>query len=94
MEPVKTSTNPNQHQEPPPMIIEEEEEWAVSQVLDSKRNIKNYGIQCNGKASVKNQKDPLGKQLKTSRIVLNVSRISILYILTSQDPILQELGNL
>ncbi|MBW0585824.1 hypothetical protein O181_125539, partial [Austropuccinia psidii MF-1] len=37
LEPVKTSTIPNQHQEPPPPItIEEEEEWEVSQVLDSK----------------------------------------------------------
>ncbi|MBW0572175.1 hypothetical protein O181_111890 [Austropuccinia psidii MF-1] len=37
LEPVKTSTIPNRHQEPPPPItIEEEEEWEVSQVLDSK----------------------------------------------------------
>ncbi|MBW0565830.1 hypothetical protein O181_105545 [Austropuccinia psidii MF-1] len=37
LEPVKTSTIPNWHQEPPPPItIEEEEEWEVSQVLDSK----------------------------------------------------------
>ncbi|MBW0493695.1 hypothetical protein O181_033410 [Austropuccinia psidii MF-1] len=37
LEPVKTSTIPNQHQEPPPqIIIEEEEEWEVSQILDSK----------------------------------------------------------
>ncbi|MBW0479620.1 hypothetical protein O181_019335, partial [Austropuccinia psidii MF-1] len=37
LEPVKTSTIPNRHQEPPPpIIIEEEEEWEVSQVLDSK----------------------------------------------------------
>ncbi|MBW0526263.1 hypothetical protein O181_065978 [Austropuccinia psidii MF-1] len=36
-EPVKTSTIPNQNQEPPPpIIIEEEEEWEVSQILDSK----------------------------------------------------------
>ncbi|MBW0479591.1 hypothetical protein O181_019306 [Austropuccinia psidii MF-1] len=34
-EPVKTSTIPNQNQEPPPLIIiEEEEEWKVSQILD------------------------------------------------------------
>ncbi|MBW0567721.1 hypothetical protein O181_107436 [Austropuccinia psidii MF-1] len=37
LEPVKTSTSPDWHQElPPPITIEEEEEWEVSQVLDSK----------------------------------------------------------
>ncbi|MBW0505272.1 hypothetical protein O181_044987 [Austropuccinia psidii MF-1] len=37
LEPVKTSTIPNWHQEPPPpIIIEEEEEWEFSQILDSK----------------------------------------------------------
>ncbi|MBW0516345.1 hypothetical protein O181_056060 [Austropuccinia psidii MF-1] len=37
LEPVKTSTIPNWHQEPPPpIIIEEEEEWEVTQILDSK----------------------------------------------------------
>ncbi|MBW0488441.1 hypothetical protein O181_028156 [Austropuccinia psidii MF-1] len=37
LEPVKTSTIPNRHQEPPPpIIIEEEEKWQVSQILDSK----------------------------------------------------------
>ncbi|MBW0534332.1 hypothetical protein O181_074047 [Austropuccinia psidii MF-1] len=37
LEPVKTSTIPNRHQEPPPpIIIEEEEKWEVSQILDSK----------------------------------------------------------
>ncbi|MBW0486580.1 hypothetical protein O181_026295 [Austropuccinia psidii MF-1] len=37
LEPLKTSTIPNRHQEPPPpIIIEEEEEWEVSQILDSK----------------------------------------------------------
>ncbi|MBW0587122.1 hypothetical protein O181_126837 [Austropuccinia psidii MF-1] len=37
LEPVKTSTIPNWHQEPPPPIsIEEEEESKVSQILDSK----------------------------------------------------------
>ncbi|MBW0557727.1 hypothetical protein O181_097442 [Austropuccinia psidii MF-1] len=39
LEPVKTSTIPNRHQEPPPpIIIEEEEAWEVSQILDSKLN--------------------------------------------------------
>ncbi|MBW0481696.1 hypothetical protein O181_021411 [Austropuccinia psidii MF-1] len=37
LEPVNTSTIPNQNQEPPPrVIIEDEEEWEVSQILDSK----------------------------------------------------------
>ncbi|MBW0512068.1 hypothetical protein O181_051783 [Austropuccinia psidii MF-1] len=37
LEPVKTSTIPNWHQDPPPpIIIEEEEECKVSQILDSK----------------------------------------------------------
>ncbi|MBW0512486.1 hypothetical protein O181_052201 [Austropuccinia psidii MF-1] len=37
LEPVKTSTIPNRHQEPPPpIIIEEEDKWEVSQILDSK----------------------------------------------------------
>ncbi|MBW0507400.1 hypothetical protein O181_047115 [Austropuccinia psidii MF-1] len=41
LEPVKTSTIPNQHQEsPPPIIIEEEEEWEVSQILDTKLKTK------------------------------------------------------
>ncbi|MBW0506838.1 hypothetical protein O181_046553 [Austropuccinia psidii MF-1] len=37
LEPSKTSTFPNRHQEPPPpIIIEEEEEWEFSRILDSK----------------------------------------------------------
>ncbi|MBW0467138.1 hypothetical protein O181_006853 [Austropuccinia psidii MF-1] len=37
LEPVKTSTIPNFHEEPPPpIIIEEEEEWEVSRLLFSK----------------------------------------------------------
>ncbi|MBW0475506.1 hypothetical protein O181_015221 [Austropuccinia psidii MF-1] len=37
LEPVKTSTIPNRHQEPPTsIIIEEEEEWEFSQIMDSK----------------------------------------------------------
>ncbi|MBW0471822.1 hypothetical protein O181_011537 [Austropuccinia psidii MF-1] len=40
LEPVKTSTIPDRHQEPPPpIIIEGEEEWEVSQILDSKLRI-------------------------------------------------------
>ncbi|MBW0576345.1 hypothetical protein O181_116060, partial [Austropuccinia psidii MF-1] len=53
-----------------------------------------YGIWWNGKFSVKTQKDPLGNQPKTSIIVLIFSKISILCILTSQDPILQKLDSL
>ncbi|MBW0578625.1 hypothetical protein O181_118340, partial [Austropuccinia psidii MF-1] len=42
LEPVKTSTIPNPHQEPPPPVtIEEGEEWEVSQVLDSKLKRRN-----------------------------------------------------
>ncbi|MBW0507904.1 hypothetical protein O181_047619 [Austropuccinia psidii MF-1] len=36
LEPVKTSTIPNWHQEPPPPMFIEEEEWEVSLILDSK----------------------------------------------------------
>ncbi|MBW0530847.1 hypothetical protein O181_070562 [Austropuccinia psidii MF-1] len=37
LEPVKTATIPNQHQEPPsPISIDEQEEWEVSKILDSK----------------------------------------------------------
>ncbi|MBW0508727.1 hypothetical protein O181_048442 [Austropuccinia psidii MF-1] len=37
LEPVKTTTISNWHQEPPPpIIIVEDEEWEVSQILDSK----------------------------------------------------------
>ncbi|MBW0547934.1 hypothetical protein O181_087649 [Austropuccinia psidii MF-1] len=36
LEPVKTSTIANPHQDPPPPIIIEEEEWEVSQIMDSK----------------------------------------------------------
>ncbi|MBW0481805.1 hypothetical protein O181_021520 [Austropuccinia psidii MF-1] len=37
LEPVKTSTIPNWHQEPHSLIsIEEEEEWEVSQIMESK----------------------------------------------------------
>ncbi|MBW0497640.1 hypothetical protein O181_037355, partial [Austropuccinia psidii MF-1] len=39
LEPVRTSTIQNWHQEPPPpTIVEQEEEWEVSQILDSKIN--------------------------------------------------------
>ncbi|MBW0550687.1 hypothetical protein O181_090402 [Austropuccinia psidii MF-1] len=44
----------------------------------------NYGIWWNGKVSVKNQKDPLGNQLKTSRIVLNcLNRLHLVLVLRS-----------
>ncbi|MBW0585797.1 hypothetical protein O181_125512 [Austropuccinia psidii MF-1] len=42
LEPVKTSTIPNWHQEPPPpIIIQEEEEWEVSQMMNSKLKRRN-----------------------------------------------------
>ncbi|MBW0471715.1 hypothetical protein O181_011430 [Austropuccinia psidii MF-1] len=59
--------------------------WIQSSIEES------YGIWWNGKASVKTQRDPLGNQPKTSRIALKLSRITILYILKSQAPVLQEL---
>ncbi|MBW0498548.1 hypothetical protein O181_038263 [Austropuccinia psidii MF-1] len=92
LEPVKTSTIPNKHQKP-----------LLQSLLKKKRNGKslkywipssreeNCGIWWNGKVSFKTQKDPLGNQPKTSRIAQNLSRISIIYILTSQAPILQQL---
>ncbi|MBW0475798.1 hypothetical protein O181_015513 [Austropuccinia psidii MF-1] len=48
----------------------------------------NSGIWWNGKASVKTQKDSLENQLKTSRTVLSLSRIFIIYILKRKAPIL------
>ncbi|MBW0471599.1 hypothetical protein O181_011314 [Austropuccinia psidii MF-1] len=51
LEPVKTSTIPNRHQEPPPsIIIEEEEEWEVSQILDPKIKRRKlwYLVECKG----------------------------------------------
>ncbi|MBW0569029.1 hypothetical protein O181_108744 [Austropuccinia psidii MF-1] len=51
LEPVKTSTIPDWHQEPPPpIIIEEEEEWEVSQIMDSKlkRGKLGYLVECKG----------------------------------------------
>ncbi|MBW0513176.1 hypothetical protein O181_052891 [Austropuccinia psidii MF-1] len=53
-----------------------------------------YGIWWNGKALVKTHKDLLGNQPKNSRVALNLLRTSTLYILTSQDPIVQELYHL
>ncbi|MBW0579311.1 hypothetical protein O181_119026 [Austropuccinia psidii MF-1] len=51
LEPVKTSTIPNWHQEPPPpIIIEEEDKWEVSQILDSKLKRRKvwYLVECKG----------------------------------------------
>ncbi|MBW0557086.1 hypothetical protein O181_096801 [Austropuccinia psidii MF-1] len=96
LEPVKTSKIQNRCQDPPLQIIGEEGEgngkYLKSWTQSSREE--NYGIWCNGKASVKNQKDPLGNQLKSSRIFLNWLSIFILYILKSQDPIHQELNHL
>ncbi|MBW0526020.1 hypothetical protein O181_065735 [Austropuccinia psidii MF-1] len=51
LEPVKTSTIPNRHQEAPlSIIIVEEQEWEVSQILDSKlkRGKLWYLVECKG----------------------------------------------
>ncbi|MBW0512929.1 hypothetical protein O181_052644 [Austropuccinia psidii MF-1] len=51
LEPVKTSTIPNWHQEPPPpIIIEEEEEWEVSHIVDLKLKRRKlwYLVECKG----------------------------------------------
>ncbi|MBW0489080.1 hypothetical protein O181_028795 [Austropuccinia psidii MF-1] len=92
LEPVKTPTIPNQQQEPPPPIIFFKKMNGKSLKFWIPRSREeNYFIWWNGKVSVKTQKDPLANQPKNSRISLNLSRIFILYILTSQDPTLQEL---
>ncbi|MBW0529800.1 hypothetical protein O181_069515 [Austropuccinia psidii MF-1] len=92
LEPVKTATIPNRHQEPPPpIIIEEGEEWEVSQILDSKlKGIKLWYL-VEWKGFSQDSESPHGNQLKTSRILLNLSKIFIVCILTSQDLILQKL---
>ncbi|MBW0509738.1 hypothetical protein O181_049453 [Austropuccinia psidii MF-1] len=69
LEPVKTSTIPNQNQQPPPpIIIEEEEEWEVSQKLDSKLKRGKLWYLVEWKISVKTQKDPLKNQLRTEKL--------------------------
>ncbi|MBW0559291.1 hypothetical protein O181_099006 [Austropuccinia psidii MF-1] len=76
LEPVKTSTIPNMHQEPPsPILIEEEEDRVSLKYWNQNLREANYGIWWNGKVSVKTQKDQLWNKLKTSRIFLNWSRI-------------------
>ncbi|MBW0566295.1 hypothetical protein O181_106010 [Austropuccinia psidii MF-1] len=92
LEPVKTSTIPNRHQEPPPPItIEEEEEWEVSQVLDSKLKRRKLWYLVEWKGLSQDPERSSWNQPKTSRIVLILSKISILRTLTSQDPNLQKL---
>ncbi|MBW0589651.1 hypothetical protein O181_129366 [Austropuccinia psidii MF-1] len=86
LEPVKTSTIPNKHQEPPPpIIIEEEEEWKVSQILDSKikRGKLCYLVERKvlGQAAERSTWEPI----KTSRISLSLSRTLTLSILRSKD---------
>ncbi|MBW0494578.1 hypothetical protein O181_034293 [Austropuccinia psidii MF-1] len=85
LEPIKTSTIPNWHQEPPPPInIEEEEEWEVSQILYSKLKRRElwYLMEWKGfsQDSERSKWEPA-----------EMSNIFILCILTSQDPILQKL---
>ncbi|MBW0519405.1 hypothetical protein O181_059120 [Austropuccinia psidii MF-1] len=92
LEPVKTSTIPNQRQEPPtPIIIEEEEELEVSQILDSKLKRRKLCYLVEWKGFSQESEDPHQNQLQNSRIVLNSSKILILCILIIQDPILQNL---
>ncbi|MBW0497573.1 hypothetical protein O181_037288 [Austropuccinia psidii MF-1] len=90
--PVKTSKNPNQHQEPPPpIIIEGQEEWEVSQILDSKLKRRKLWYLVEWKGFSQDPERSTWEPAKNSRIVLNLSKIFILYILTSLDPILQEI---
>ncbi|MBW0469967.1 hypothetical protein O181_009682 [Austropuccinia psidii MF-1] len=90
LEPVKTSTIPNRHQEPPPpIIIEEEEEWAVSQIMHSKLRRRKLWYLVEWKGFSQDPERFTWEPAKTSRIALNLSRISILYIPTSQAPVLQ-----
>ncbi|MBW0489419.1 hypothetical protein O181_029134 [Austropuccinia psidii MF-1] len=90
LEPVKTSTIPNWHEEPPPpIIIEKEEEWEV--ILDSKIKRGKLWYLVEWKGFSQDPEDLLGNQLKTSRISLNFSRISILCILTSRTQFFKSL---
>ncbi|MBW0520792.1 hypothetical protein O181_060507 [Austropuccinia psidii MF-1] len=92
LEPVKTSTIPNRNQEsPPPIIIEEEEEWKVSQILDSRIKRGKLWYLVERKDLSKDPERSTWEPTKTSIIPLSFSSIFILYILTSQDPILQNI---
>ncbi|MBW0545244.1 hypothetical protein O181_084959 [Austropuccinia psidii MF-1] len=92
LEPVKRSIIPNRHQEPPPpIIIEEEEEWEFSQILDSKLKRGKLWYLVELKGFSQDLERSTWEPTESPRVVLNWSRIFILYILTSQDPILQEL---
>ncbi|MBW0479040.1 hypothetical protein O181_018755 [Austropuccinia psidii MF-1] len=92
LEPVKTLKIPNQQQEtPPPIIIEEEEELELSQILDSNLKRGRLWFLVEWEGFSQEQERSTWDQLKTSRIVMNLTRISILFILTSHDQILKQL---
>ncbi|MBW0565842.1 hypothetical protein O181_105557 [Austropuccinia psidii MF-1] len=92
LEPVKTSTIPNWHQEPPPpIIIEEEEELEVSHILDSKLKRRKLWYLVKWKGFRQDSERSTWEPAENLNIVLILSKISILCILTSQDPILQKL---
>ncbi|MBW0490940.1 hypothetical protein O181_030655 [Austropuccinia psidii MF-1] len=76
LEPVKTSKIPNRLKEPPPPIIIEEEGWEVSQILDSKLKRGKSWYLVEWKGFSQDSEYPLWNQLKTSRIVLNLSTSS------------------
>ncbi|MBW0477987.1 hypothetical protein O181_017702 [Austropuccinia psidii MF-1] len=92
LEPVKTSTIPNWHQEPPPpIIIEEEEEWEVSQILYSKRKRRKlwYLVEWQGFSQDPERStwEPAENLKNFPELVKNIH----FYILTSQAAIIQEL---
>ncbi|MBW0588849.1 hypothetical protein O181_128564 [Austropuccinia psidii MF-1] len=91
LEPVKTSTILNWHQEtPPPIIIEEEEEWEVSQILDSELKRGKLWYLVEWKGFSRDSERSTWEPIENPKNCPELSKISILYILTSQDPILQE----
>ncbi|MBW0495557.1 hypothetical protein O181_035272 [Austropuccinia psidii MF-1] len=92
LEPVKTSTIPNRHQEPPPpIIIEGEEEWEVSRILDSKLKRRKLWYLVEWKGFSQDPERSTWEPAKKLKNFLELVKISILYILTSQAPTLQEL---
>ncbi|MBW0470989.1 hypothetical protein O181_010704 [Austropuccinia psidii MF-1] len=73
LEPVKTSTITNRHQEsPPPNIIESEEEWEVSQIIESKINRGKLWYLVEWKVFSQDSARSTWNQLKASRFLLNL----------------------
>ncbi|MBW0563744.1 hypothetical protein O181_103459 [Austropuccinia psidii MF-1] len=91
LEPVKRAAIPNWRQEPPPPIISEEqqqeEEWKVSKILDSKIKRGKLWYLVGWKVFSQDPERSIWEPTKNSIIALNLSKIFILYILTSQDPV-------